>query len=132
MEPSASIEQPQAAPKPTHCAHCGYPIDKDYCSQCGQKHSKGDPTLKGFIMAVFLRYKYNIIVFLRTTWALLVRPRVVMEAYFKGDHMTYHNPFGYFLFTAGLATLITIKFSQFEPEAAIQFWMDTYEKMGIP
>lgn len=75
-----------------HCLNCQTELHGDYCHVCGQKATKGNPTLKEF----FLQYIDIVFVwdtrFVKTFKQLLRRPGHVTNEYVSGKFVSYTHP----------------------------------------
>jgi len=115
-----------------NCLNCGEKVPDLFCSTCGQKYETEPISLKQLSKQRWKKFQKDYRIFFSTVSGLVRNPGKVIQEYYSGRHMAYYNPFNFFLLIGSVAAFIVIKFTTFTGADAVDFWQETYAKMGIP
>lgn len=89
-----------------NCINCGFEVNSQYCTNCGQKH----PPRKIQISTLWSDFIARIYgfdgMFPRTLRDLTLRPGFVASEYIQGNRVKYYGPVGYFFLMITLYFLI--------------------------
>jgi Protein of unknown function (DUF3667) len=86
---------------PTHCLNCNTEITGAYCSACGQENEPARIPVTSLIKDLWGEVMQVDSKFVRTIWALLVKPGLLTAEYIKGKRIPYLSPFRmYFIVSA--------------------------------
>ena len=90
------------------CKNCGNDLEKNYCSQCGQK-SHVDRINLAFVVSEFSSAIFQLDRgFLYTVKALSVHPGKSLDEFLNGKRVKYYKPISYVLVLSTFYYLITI------------------------
>jgi len=79
------------------CKNCGAQLTGPWCSQCGQKHLNGAPTLGLFLEEFITALIHADSRFWRTLWALIAKPGFLAREFFDGRRASYLPPIRLYL-----------------------------------
>ncbi|MFI5131533.1 MAG: DUF3667 domain-containing protein [Chitinophagales bacterium] len=81
----------------TKCLNCGNSINKNFCSNCGQKKEVGKLTWHSLVTEIFHFFSHIEKGFLNTSFQLIIRPRKVISEYLAGKRKKYFKPLSLYL-----------------------------------
>lgn len=89
-----------------HCQHCNEIVEKNYCSNCGQKKNDGTISLKDISQYLAQEVFTLESKLLKTIKCLMFKPGHLAWDFIRGNRSNYYNPIKYFILMGTLAILL--------------------------
>lgn len=98
--------------KQKNCLNCGYTVDKNFCSNCGQENTEPDETFLHLVKEFYADIFHYDSKFFTSFKYLLFKPGELTRLYEQGKRTSYIHPFRMFFFLSVLLVLaLEIPFS---------------------